>query len=149
VVVQRLAAERVSRACQQVAIYICREDKALSMSNWLFMGAIRFGEISSNLFAPDEIKVLRGSRRLQFIDARVADAGALGHSYFYSNPAVSSDLILLLRYQLPPGGEHGRPLSAAESGFWVIDDKYPGQTQWVQKIREQPPPTQTHAIIEN
>ncbi|MFB3076629.1 MAG: alpha/beta hydrolase, partial [Lysobacterales bacterium] len=29
------------------------------------------------------------------------------HMYFHSNPAASSDLILLLRYGLAPGAENG------------------------------------------
>ena len=35
--------------------------------------------------------------------------GAKGHGYFANNPAVSSDLIALIRYRLEPGVP-GRPL---------------------------------------
>jgi hypothetical protein len=55
----------------------------------------------------------------------VSKAGAFGHDYFHSNPAVSSDLVLLMRYQLPPGAENGRPLGGNGHGFWAIDDRYP------------------------
>ena len=68
---------------------------------------------------------MRRSRVAQLIDARISDPGAFGHNYFHSNPAVSSDLILLLRYQKMPGPENGRPLLVKENGFWSIDDKYP------------------------
>ena len=71
-------------------------------------------------------KVLwRRSGKPQIIDARVAKPGAFGHDYFYSNPAVSSDVILLLRHQLPPGAANGRPLGSSKDGFWFIDDRYP------------------------
>jgi len=139
VVIQRLAAERVGRACQQVAIYVCNRDRALDTSKWLFGGAMRFGDIRSSLFEPAELQILRSSQRLQIIDARVADPGYYGHNYFYSNPAVSSDLILLLRYQLPPGTEYGRPLNRSASGFWAIDDDYPGPKTWLEGIRRAQP----------
>ena len=48
---------------------------------------------------------------------------------FLANPAVSSDLVLSVRYQLVPGAEHGRPLDVSEFGFWVVDEAYPG-TDW-------------------
>ena len=124
VVTQRLATERIGRAVEHTAIYISSEDKALGFSAWLFGGG-RLGDIDFKLFAPEEIAALRGSRRLQFIDARVKKLG-LGHSYFYANPAVSSDLMLLLRYQLLPGAEYGRPLGVTDVGLWVVDDDYPG-----------------------
>jgi hypothetical protein len=42
-----------------------------------------------------------------------------GHSYFTSNPKVSSDLIALLRYGLRPN-DPGRPLEEVEKPFWRI-----------------------------
>ena len=50
--------------------------------------------------------------------------GAFGHSYFRDNPAVSSDVILVLRYDRPPGAEHGRPLEQVGPRFYRIDDTY-------------------------
>ena len=61
---------------------------------------------------------------MDFIDARVTQLGASGHSYFIDNPAVLSDLILLLRDDRPPGAEHGRPLLHRDDGFWEIRDDY-------------------------
>ena len=126
VVIQRLATERIGRAVEHTVIYISSHDTALGFSAWLFGGG-RLGDIDFKLFAPEEIAALRGSRRVQFIDARVKKLG-LGHSYFYANPAVSSDLVLLLRYQLLPGAEYGRPLGVTDVGLWIVDDDYPGST---------------------
>ncbi|MEE8154092.1 MAG: alpha/beta hydrolase [Phycisphaerales bacterium] len=126
VVIQRLSTERIGRAVEHTAIYISSEDKALGFSAWLFGGG-RLGDIDFKLFAPEEIAALRGSRRVQFIDARVKKLG-LGHSYFYANPAVSSDIVLLLRYQFLPGAEYGRPLGVTDVGLWVVDDDYPGSS---------------------
>ena len=49
----------------------------------------------------------------------------MGHSYYLSSPAVSSDMILALRYGVDAGTAQ-RPLAQAIPGYWVIDDKnYP------------------------
>ena len=58
------------------------------------------------------------------IRARV-DSGFVGHSSFYSHPAVLSDLILILRDGRDPGREHGRPLLRQSDYFWVLEDDYP------------------------
>jgi esterase/lipase superfamily enzyme len=125
VVVQRLITARLGHVPERVAIYVCADDEALGMANWFFGGLRRLGEIKSDVFSPAEIEALRTVGTPQVIDARVSDAGAFGHDYFHSNPAVSSDLILLLRYQYAPGAENGRPLGVNEKGFWVIDNDYP------------------------
>ena len=52
-------------------------------------------------------------------------SSATGHSYYHSSPAVSSDLILLLRDNRNPGSESGRPLLRGEKNFWQITDGYP------------------------
>jgi hypothetical protein len=36
--------------------------------------------------------------------------------------------VLLMRYQLLPGAEHGRPLGVSDVGLWLVDDDYPGST---------------------
>jgi hypothetical protein len=82
--------------------------------------------MQADIFTPAELELLRTSKTIQIVDARISNAGAFGHDYFHSNPAVSSDLILLIRYGLGPGAENGRPLGVDKKGFWVIDDKYPG-----------------------
>ncbi len=126
VVIQRMATAQVGRVPERFALYICSNDKALGISNWLFGGLTRLGGIKSTMFKPAELAALRKYQTPQIIDARVSDSGAFGHDYFHSNPAVSSDLILLMRYQLPPGADFGRPLRIDKKGFWVIDDDYPG-----------------------
>jgi esterase/lipase superfamily enzyme len=145
--IQRMATERVGRACERVVLYICNKDKALGFSNWLFRGMMRLGDITSRTLGPQEVDNLRNSRRIQIVDARVSDAGSFGHNYFHSSPAVSSDLIMLLRYQLDPG-ESGRPLGTTDKGFWTIDDHYPKSatsTAWREAIAAQAPTAQTAA----
>ena len=59
------------------------------------------------------------------IEVKVKRKGAHGHTYWIDNPAVLSDVILILRDDLPPGRDRGRPLIRAESGMWEIYDGYP------------------------
>lgn len=126
VVIEHDATERIGQAATDVALYLFEHDKALSFSNWLSGGMMRLGDLSPDRFDKEELDVLRNMRQLQIIDARITKPGNMGHNYFHANPAVSSDLILLLRYGLQPGTEHGRPLEVSESGFWILDDDYPG-----------------------
>ena len=124
VVIQRMTTVRLGQVPERFALYVCRSDKALGISNWLFRGGMRAGRLDSSMFTPAELETLRASQALQIVDARVSDPGPYGHSYFHANPAVSSDLILLMRYELLPGAEHGRPLTGTASGFWKITDRY-------------------------
>jgi esterase/lipase superfamily enzyme len=127
VTLQRMATARLGSVPERSIVYVQKNDKALALSNWLFSGATRLGKIRSDLFTPAEIAALRASQAPQIVEARVSDAGAYGHNYFHSNPAVSSDLILLMRYHFSPGAEFGRPLSIDQTGFWLIEDGYPGR----------------------
>ncbi len=127
VAIERDATERIGRAVECSALYICHRDKALGLSSWLFEGE-RLGDVDPKIFSRQDIDALRHSQRLQLIDARVKKLGPHGHSYFHDNPAVSSDVVLLMRYGLPPGAANGRPLGVSDTGLWLVDDKYPGAT---------------------
>jgi hypothetical protein len=70
------------------------------------------------MFSPDEIE---GLRRLGIIDI-VQVSGTtdyFGHSYFTSNPSVSSDLVATIRYGLKPN-EPGRPLIEISKPLWRV-----------------------------
>ena len=60
----------------------------------------------------------------EVVDSRIRSEG-MGHSYFLSNPATLSDLILVLRYDRPPTAEHGRPLTEIAPNWYILDDDYP------------------------
>jgi esterase/lipase superfamily enzyme len=126
VVIQRASTARLGKVPERSVIYISSSDQALGFSRWLF-GGIRLGKLQPDIFSKAELAALRKSPYLAIVDARVTKPGAFGHNYFYSNPAVSSDLILVLRYGKAPGAEHGRPLKVQKSGFWEINDRYPGR----------------------
>jgi len=121
---QRLSAEKAFMGVERVTIYLSHDDKALDLAAWLFESIARMGELSLQMFSPADIQTLETIDRTDFIDARV-DTGFLGHAYFHSSPAVSSDLILLLRDNLAPG--KGRPLTCDENStrYWSIAKDYP------------------------
>jgi esterase/lipase superfamily enzyme len=125
VLVQRTITAKLGRVPKRSTIYVCSKDNALGISNWLFGGMTRLGKLQSNVFTSAEMATMRDKTSVEFIDAQISKAGSFGHDYFHSSPAVSSDLILLLRYELPAGAEFGRPLAIEQGGFWMIDDKYP------------------------
>lgn len=129
VVIQRATTVRLGRVPERFALYVCSQDRALGLSNWLFSGVLRLGQLRSDLFTPRELEAMRSLETMQIVDARVSELGSYGHGYFMASPAVSSDLVLLVRYERPPGPENGRPLRAEPNGFWVIDDSYPAQPE--------------------
>jgi len=129
VVIQKILTVRLGQVPERFTMYVCSGDKALGLSEWLFGGIIRLGELKATMFSPAELKVLRSSKTNQIVNADVTNPGDFGHNYFHANPAVSSDLVLLMRYHLPPGDEYGRPLLTKENGFWAVDDAYPKQSK--------------------
>ena len=67
-------------------------------------------------------------RNVQLIECKLSN-WSLNHSYVFSNPAVLSDLILVLRDGRPPGATYGRPLNQPAEGIWELTDAYLAQTK--------------------
>jgi len=124
VVSQRIVAEKLPVVPERLTIYVSKSDKALGAADWLFDSRERLGRIRLSEIKPAQRKVLADlSNRLQIIDANIS-SGGIGHAYFHNNPAVSSDLILILRDDRQPGSENGRPLAHPADGFWEVRDDY-------------------------
>jgi esterase/lipase superfamily enzyme len=101
-----------------ITLYVSPGDKALATSGWLFGSIFRLGRIDKAMLTPEQFEHLR---TLGFIDVIQVQGKTdlFGHSYFVSNPEVSSDLIALLRYGLGPN-DPGRSLQVVEKPFWRI-----------------------------
>lgn len=124
VVGQRIGAERLQLVPERVTLYVSQTDRALgAAANLIFKSSDRLGHISPSDLTPQQQKALAMFPQLQIIDARIK-SDLIGHSYFHSNPAVSSDLILVLRDNRGPGAENGRPMIHRPDGFWEITDDY-------------------------
>ena len=120
---QRVSTERLVMALDTIVFYLSQEDRAIGLSRWLFASMNRIGKLDISDIAPEVREILSRSDQVQVIDANV-NTGFLGHSYFITNPAVLSDLILILRDGKGPGPEKGRPLEREDGGFWAITDSY-------------------------
>ena len=102
-----------------VTVYSSPDDKALGLATFLFGSDLRLGQ--QNLEKPD-IKAFgedEGHAGLfDFIQVN-GTTDRYGHGYFLSNPAVSSDLVAMIRYHLKPG-DPGRPLVEIKGPFWRL-----------------------------
>jgi esterase/lipase superfamily enzyme len=101
-------------------IYASPQDRALSVSRFLFRSRYRMGQIDPDELREDDTSSLyRDWGKLDVIVYRGKRTDRFGHAYFLSNPQVSSDLIQLIRYGTKPG-EPGRPLKRVSSIAWIF-----------------------------
>ncbi len=122
---QRFVGERMHNVADHLTIYVSRDDQAIGVAEWFAKSTRRLGRVQ-----PEDIdEPLR--RRMELVeDVALIDvrlkSDKHGHSYFYRNPAVSSDLLLMVRYGAVVGSPQ-RPLTQSFPGYWVLDDPaYPG-----------------------
>ena len=125
---QRFSAEWLVMPMDRIVFYLSQSDRAIGFSRWLFASFNRIGQLNFSDLSPEAREKLLMTDRIQVIDSKV-DTDLLGHSYFIDNPAVLSDLILVLRDKKGPGAEKGRPLRREEGEFWTITDSYPTFTE--------------------
>ena len=125
VVGQRVGAEGLPLIPERMTVYVSPEDRAIGLSSWLFDSVSRIGTLQFLDLSVLQQKKFGAMPGFEYIDARTKKADFFGHSYFYQSPAVSSDLILILREHRAAGPENGRPLAQEEPGFWVLDNDYP------------------------
>lgn len=125
VIMQRTAPDRFFMHCSQITVYVSATDRALGLSAWLFTSLRRTGVLRPNDLRSQDLRDLEKAPNLSIIEAKV-NSGFIGHSYFHTHPAVTSDLILLLRHGYRPGDSAGRPLEkTGYSNYWILRDGYP------------------------
>lgn len=129
VFLQRFIAERVDEIADGFTFYVSTKDRALALSRWLHGGAKRLGLIKEIKTTPEIERLLGHFGNLSIIVADVKTV-FLGHEFLYTNAAVLSDLILVIKDGRPPGEEHGRPLSKIGPNMWKIVQSYPGEGSW-------------------
>lgn len=123
---QRVSAERLMRIPEQMVLYVSPTDTSLSIADWLSGGKQRLGQSQkADDLTRQRTELLQHLPDIQFIEVRMAGSLTGSHTYFYTHPAVSSDLILLLRDHRRPGAENGRPLTREAGGLWQIEENYP------------------------
>lgn len=100
----------------RLTIYASPDDRALAVSQWLFRSRSRMGQLRPE-DVPDKAQRYFEGGRLDLISYEGERTDLFGHSYFTTNPQVSTDLIQLIRYgrQL---GEPGRELIKTGRVTW-------------------------------
>jgi esterase/lipase superfamily enzyme len=130
---QGVAAERLVRVPEQMVLYVSPNDLRLNVADILLGSKDRLGQPDPSDKTARELEAQRDLPEIQFIDARIAGSWAWSRDYFCHNPAVSSDLILLLRDNRRPGAQYGRPLAGEGGLLWRIDKDYPVPVQAAHK----------------
>ncbi len=124
VFIEKLAAERLALAPEQLTLYVSRGDKAIGVAEWLFRSRQRIGRVGVEDLDPQTAAVMEHHPTTSVVNVTARTQGS-GHDYFLTSPAALSDLILVLRDGRRPGAEHGRPLIDGDAGFWELRDGYP------------------------
>ncbi|KPK24337.1 MAG: hypothetical protein AMJ61_13890 [Desulfobacterales bacterium SG8_35_2] len=116
----------ISDLSEQVVVTVSDHDPALHAAEKYMGGGVRIGEETAE---EEEISLARslGVTNLEVVDLSLNQEGRgfdiVGHHYWYRHPWASSDIVVLLRTDLPP---HRRGLSPAElEGVYYMSPKYP------------------------
>jgi len=126
---QRIAAERLALAFDQVTLYSSPGDKAIGLAEKLFASPRgRLGTLGINELNEEEIGRMKANAARVTVVNFEGESTGYGHSYFRNNPAVSSDLVLKIRYGFKPG-EAGRPLEHIGLNFWRVPEGYPANAE--------------------
>jgi len=126
---QRIAAERLALAFDQVTLYSSPGDKAIGLAEKLFASPRgRLGTLGINELNEEEIGRMKANAARVTVVNFQGESTGYGHSYFRNNPAVSSDLVLKIRYGFKPG-EAGRPLEHIGLNFWRVPEGYPANAE--------------------
>jgi len=111
---------------RQMIIYYSRHDAALGFSS-LVAGASRLGRPSIEDLTVQDLERLGADPRLQAIDVTEVrgaheQGGMRGHGYWYANDWISTDVLLSLRYPIPPQRRCLTP--GAGKNIWKFPEDY-------------------------
>ena len=124
IALQRTSSARVIAYIGSLTIYSSQRDRAIGVAQWLFGEDLRLGRLDAETAPPDLAMIFERIDNMAIVEYVGTKAGDYGHNYFRTNPAVSSDLVMAVRYDRAPGAANGRPLVFKGLIFWEIDDDY-------------------------
>jgi len=121
----------ISELADQVVITVTDDDNALKAAKKFMHGEVRASTSEAEILEENFI-VNNNLSNVEIIDVsrgqEIRGFDITGHHYWYRHPWMSSDIIFLMRTNLPP---HRRGLSSTElEGIWYLAEDYP------KKIRE-------------
>ncbi len=130
VVQQRVAGEKVLHGVGHFTMYSSPADEAIGIAEMLFASPRgRLGKLDqAKLSVKDKESIRERAAKRSLIRFEGGVSDKYGHSYFRMNPGVSSDIVLLLRYEFAPGTPE-RPLVPLAPGFWKIPPGYPNNSE--------------------
>lgn len=120
----------ISEMVDQLVITVTDDDNALKAAERFMGGKIRVGEENAEII--EEAFIIKNKLfNVEIIDVsygqKVRGFNISGHHYWYRHPWMSSDIIFLMRTDLPP---HRRGLSPTElEGIWYLSPDYPEKIQ--------------------
>ena len=88
----------------------------------------RLGTLNISELNKEEIQRMKANAARVTVVNFEGESTGYGHDYFRTNPAVSSDLVLMIRYGFRPG-EPGRPLEHIGLNFWRVPEGYPANAK--------------------
>jgi esterase/lipase superfamily enzyme len=129
VISQRFGAEQLALELDQGTLYSSPGDEAIGFAETLFASPRgRLGTLAITELNEAEIARMKANAaRITVVNFEGKSTG-YGHSYFRTNPAVSSDLVLMIRYGFKPG-DAGRPLEHIGLNFWRVPEGYPADAK--------------------
>jgi len=107
-----------------VAVYASPKDRALGLAEKLY-GSSRLGRAVGKI-EPWEQELLQRVPKIELVDASVAEnefGSVLGHSYFFRDPWVSSDIGSFILGRTPTA--RGLVKHDGEQVFWEFPKDYP------------------------
>ena len=116
----------ISELAGQVVITVTDDDNALKAADRFMGGKIRVGEEDAEILE-EEFILQNRLANVEIIDVsygqEVRGFNILGHHYWYRHPWMSSDIVFLMRTDLPA---HRRGLAPTElEGIWYLSPDYP------------------------
>lgn len=120
----------ISELVDQVLITVTDDDNALKAAEIYMGGKVRVGEEKAEVI--EEAFIIENKlSNVEIIDVsygqEIRGFDITGHHYWYRHPWMSSDIIFLMRTDLPP---HRRGLSPTElEGIWYLSPDYPEKIQ--------------------
>ena len=122
---QRVLEEGVAGIPDRFSVYVSSKDKALALSQWLRSGLQRVGMVDVNKLSKEQLASVTSYPKANIITSNAEPQSWSNHMYYTESPSVSSDLVLLLRYNFSPGEANGRPLKKVSNQVWQLDEGYP------------------------
>ena len=120
---QRVVGEAMGPAFGRVTLYTNAEDKALAAATSLFSSVNRIGTLTPSELTERQLAFIRSYANLDVIVYQGSGGGYFQHGY-YTDPAVSSDMVMLLRYGWRPGEGERLGLERLDENIWRINEAH-------------------------